>query len=242
MNRTRTHIAAVAFLLALCGSLAAGCRSLAPPIKWNAAQVHWESYEAGLARAKAERKPVCLVFYADWCEPCKKFSHVFEDPRVIARAKDFVMVRVNADEREDLNKKFRVGGRSIPRTYFLTQDGVLMTGAHAPRLCSRYGYDHEDPASLLAGMGLAQKLASDPTVNHAEDPFKLTQDQVALVCVSQGDDKDCIACVKANCCAEMIACTNDAVACMCATPPRGPASVQLAACLKERCTQCPVPK
>lgn len=242
MNRTRLHLAAAAFLLALSGTLAAGCKTLAPPIKWNVGRIAWHSYEEGLARAKTEQKPICLVMYADWCEPCQRFSHVFADPRVVARAGDFVMVRVNSDEREDLDRKYGAGGRSLPRTYFLRSDGVLMKGAHAPRLCSKYDYDHKDPASLLAGMDLALQLAADPSADHGAEATKVTPEQVAKGCAVASGDDGCVACLKTSCCAEVVACIEDAASCMCATPPRGAAYAAELTCMKQHCPQCPIPK
>jgi thiol-disulfide isomerase/thioredoxin len=236
MNRTVKIVAALFLfaVLALCG---AGCRALAPPIKWNAAAapIEWQSYEAGVARAKAEGKPICLVFYADWCPACKTYIHVFEDPRIVARANDFVMIHVNTDEREDLDKKYRVDGSYTPRTYFFTADNVLMKGARAPKLCFRYDYSHKNPASLLAGMERARTLASDPAVDHNDD-------QMAEACVPRSGDDGCAACMRAHCCAELLACANDPAACMCTPRPQGAAHVAELACLKEHCAQCPIPK
>ncbi len=126
---------------------------------WNAAQIDWQPYEAGLARAKAQNKPVCLVFYTGWCPHCRNFSHIFDDPRIVARARDFVMIRVNADDESDLNMRFARDGGYIPRTFFLSPDGTLDPEIHAPRPKFLYFYDERDPTSLLGGMNAAaQKL------------------------------------------------------------------------------------
>src|SRR5580692_10284584 len=50
---------------------------------WNTAQIDWQPYEAGLARAKAQKKPICLVLYTGWCPHCRNYSHVFDDPKVV---------------------------------------------------------------------------------------------------------------------------------------------------------------
>src|SRR5262245_9209993 len=88
-------------LLALLVMLVAGCRSLASPIQYTPL-IDWQGYEAGLARAKTERKPVLLVLGADWCKPCHVFAKVFEDARIVAASKDFVVIHVNVDQREDV--------------------------------------------------------------------------------------------------------------------------------------------
>jgi thiol-disulfide isomerase/thioredoxin len=201
----KRHVFAALALLAMLCLLLGGCRALAPRIHY-AAGIEWQTYEAGLARAKTEQKPILLLFGANWCEPCHMFAKMFEDPRVAAKAKDFVVIHVNVDEREDLDAKYARGGRSLPRVYFLRPDGVLLRAAHAPSVRwvpSRYRYDLKDPASLLAGMELAQKLASDPDVAPNEDPTAFTP---AQLCSPEPGDTACSTCLKAHCCDVTVAC------------------------------------
>lgn len=129
--------------------------SLASGEGWNDAQIAWQPYDAGLARAKAEGKPVCLVFFTTWCPHCKNYSRVFEDPRVVERARDFVMIRLNGDEAKDISARHQPDGSYVPRTYFLSRDGEMDKEIHAPRPRFQYFYDERDPASLLAGMKAA---------------------------------------------------------------------------------------
>jgi thiol-disulfide isomerase/thioredoxin len=124
---------------------------------WNAAQIAWQPYEAGLAQAKAQNKPVCLVFSTTWCPHCKNYSHVFEDPRVVAHARDFVMVHLDSDVQEGIASKYAIDGGYIPRTFFLGPDGKVDPTIHAPRPTSRYFYDEHDPSSLLAAMDTARR-------------------------------------------------------------------------------------
>ena len=113
----------------------------------------WQSYEAGLQQARTQKKPVCLVFSTTWCPHCKNFSHVFDDPRVVAHARDFVMIHLDADAEEAIASKYALDGSYIPRTFFLGPDGkVDFATIHAPRLASRFFYDEHDPGSLLAAM------------------------------------------------------------------------------------------
>ena len=128
---------------------------------WNTAQIEWQSYEAGLARAKATKKPVCLVLFTTWCPHCTNYSHVFEDAKVVERARDFVMIRLNADEEREVSARYQPDGGYVPRTFFLSADGVMDPEIHAPRPKFLYFYDEKNPASLLAGMDEAtRKLAS----------------------------------------------------------------------------------
>jgi thiol:disulfide interchange protein len=129
---------------------------------WNAAQIDWQSYEAGLARAKAQNKPICLVFYTNWCPHCRNYSHVFDNPRVVEQAKGFVMIRANADDQSDLAGKFVKDGGYVPRTFFLAPDGSLQADIHAPRPKYLYFFDESDPSGLLAAMDTAAKRAQKP--------------------------------------------------------------------------------
>lgn len=122
---------------------------------WNVAQIDWQPYEAGLGRARAQNKPVCLVLYTSWCPHCRNYSRVFDDPQVVERARSFVMVRANADEEPALAGKFVPDGGYVPRTFFLAPDGTLDPEIHAPRPKFLYFYDERSPASLLDGMGQA---------------------------------------------------------------------------------------
>ena len=122
---------------------------------WNDAAVGWQPYEAGLALAKKEKKPVCLIFFTEWCPHCANYSNVFHDPAVVAKAKDFVMIRLDKDKNAELSKKFAPDGQYIPRTFFLSSAGELEPTLHAPRDQYKYFYNESDPKSLLAGMDAA---------------------------------------------------------------------------------------
>jgi len=100
---------------------------------WNTNQIDWQPYDAGLARAKAQHLPVCLVLYTSWCPHCRNYSHVFDDPQVVARAREFVMIRANADDEPALAGKYARDGGYVPRTFFLAPDGALDPEIHAPR-------------------------------------------------------------------------------------------------------------
>lgn len=123
---------------------------------WNDAQITWMSYDDGLAAAKKEKKPVLLIFYTEWCPHCTNYSKVFHDPKVVAKSKELVMVRLDADKNKELGQKYAVDGSYIPRTYFLAPDGTL-SDIHAPREQFKYFYDERNPASVLAGMDAALK-------------------------------------------------------------------------------------
>ena len=122
---------------------------------WNDAQIAWQPYEQGLAAAKKEKKPICLVLYTEWCPHCANYSAVFHDPKVVAEAKKFVMIRLDKDKNGEVSKKYAPDGEYIPRTYFLSSSGVLDAELHAPRDQYKYFYDEKDPAGVLGGMSAA---------------------------------------------------------------------------------------
>jgi len=138
--------------------------SSAPAVEegWNVAAIDWQPYEAGLARARAQNKPVCLVLYADWCPHCRNYSRVFNDGSVLAQAKDFVMIRVNSDKNPEVNQKYAPDGSYVPRTYFLAPDGKLAEEIHAKRPKFLYFYDEFNPAALVAGMNEALGKLAKP--------------------------------------------------------------------------------
>jgi thiol-disulfide isomerase/thioredoxin len=122
---------------------------------WNDGGIAWKPYEAGLALARKEKKPVCLVFFTEWCPHCANYSKVFHDPAVVAKSKSFVMIRLDKDKNDQLSGQYAPDGQYIPRTFFLSAAGELQPDLHAPRDQYKYFYDENDPKSVLAGMDAA---------------------------------------------------------------------------------------
>lgn len=123
---------------------------------WNEAGIQWMNYEDGLAKAKADGKPVCLIFYTEWCPHCTNYSKMFHDPKVVEKAKSFVMVRLDSDKNKDKSGLYKPDGEYIPRTFFLGSDGKLEPALTVPgRSNYKYFYAENDPSSILAGMDAA---------------------------------------------------------------------------------------
>ncbi len=128
---------------------------------WNDEAIAWKPLDEGLALAAKEKKPVCLIVFTEWCPHCKNYSGVFHDPKIVDKAKSFVMVRLDGDKDKEKAQKYAPDGGYIPRTLFLASDGTLAADVHAPRPQYLYFYDEKDPASVLAGMDAAlAKLAA----------------------------------------------------------------------------------
>jgi len=122
---------------------------------WNDGKIRWRSYDEGLAEAKKEHKPICLIFYTEWCPHCQNYSGVFHDPKIEEMTQKFVMIRLDQDKNGEIGKKYQPDGGYIPRTFFLSPDGALDADLHAPRDPYRYFYDEkaaEGSSSVLAGM------------------------------------------------------------------------------------------
>jgi hypothetical protein len=127
---------------------------------WNESGIAWKKLDEGLALAKKEQKPLCLVVFTQRCPHCANYAQVFHDPKVVERAKRFVMVHLDQDAAKAEAGKYAPDGGYIPRTLFLAPDGTLAPDVHAPREKYRYFYDEKNPASVLAGMDAAlEKLA-----------------------------------------------------------------------------------
>jgi hypothetical protein len=122
---------------------------------WNEAQIDWQPYDEGLAEARRTARPVLLALSATWCVHCRTYSHVFEDPRVVARARRFVMVRIDSDQQREVAARYALDGTYVPRTYFLSPDGAPMADVHAANPRFHYFFDESDPSSLVAGMDAA---------------------------------------------------------------------------------------
>jgi len=149
---TTIRASATAMLFALL--LSAAPRSFAGG-DWNDGQIKWQPYEEGLAAAKKDNKPVCMIFFTEWCPHCQNYSAVFHDPKVVEQSKKFVMIRLDKDKNAEISKKYAPDGEYIPRTYFLSSSGTLEPAIHAPRDQYQYFYDEKNPAGVLAGMDQA---------------------------------------------------------------------------------------
>jgi len=124
---------------------------------WNDREITWQPYADGLAAAKKDKKPVCLIFYTEWCPHCANYSGVFHDAKVVDMSKRFVMIRVNNDKEKELAQKYAPDGGYIPRTFFLSSAGQLDAEIHAPRDQYKYFYDERSPDGVMAGMNEAVK-------------------------------------------------------------------------------------
>ncbi len=91
------------------------------------------TFDAALAQARRDCKPMMIDFGADWCIACKELDKLtYVDPRVQAEARRFVNVKIDAtSETPALNAlQSRYGVVGLPTVVFLSSAGLR--SAHAP--------------------------------------------------------------------------------------------------------------
>jgi uncharacterized protein len=92
-------------------------------------RIAWMAWgEPAFERARQEDKPILLSISAVWCHWCHVMDRTsYADPAVIDAVNEkFVPVRVDNDERPDVNARYNMGG--WPTTAFLAPDGTTLTG------------------------------------------------------------------------------------------------------------------
>ena len=89
-----------------------------------------DPFEAAIAKAKAECKPVMIDFYADWCAACKELdSNVYSTPLVAAESERFVNIKVDGTADHDVLEKLyaQYGVAGLPTVAFVDPMGLLLT-------------------------------------------------------------------------------------------------------------------
>jgi thioredoxin:protein disulfide reductase len=85
--------------------------------------------DSALKTAAAEKRPVLIDFFADWCEACKELDRkVYPTPQVQEAAKRFVPVKVDGTNDSDaLDKLYeRFGVQALPTVAFVDSKGNLL--------------------------------------------------------------------------------------------------------------------
>ena len=107
----------------------------------TSAVVTWHNFNEGIKQALAQRKPIVLDFYADWCVWCKKMEEeVFSEAQVARKLKDnFICIRIYTDKdiketikykNHTLSKKeftVMLGVQGLPTVVFMDRDANFIT-------------------------------------------------------------------------------------------------------------------
>ncbi len=93
-----------ACIILMLGLASAPAFSVEQEIAWS------EDYEAAVQRAASANCVLLLHFYGDYCPPCKLLDKkTFHDPSLVtAINENVVAVKINAEKRKDLAKKYNV--------------------------------------------------------------------------------------------------------------------------------------
>ncbi len=96
----------------------------------RAREIRWHEWgPAAFEEAQQQGKPILLSLSAVWCHWCHVMDETtYSDEAVIQYINDqFVPIRVDNDQRPDINVRYNMGG--WPTTAFLTPEGDILTGA-----------------------------------------------------------------------------------------------------------------
>jgi len=96
----------------------------------RAGEIAWRPWgDAAFAEARAADKPVLLAISAVWCHWCHVMDETsYSDDEVIRAINErYIPVRVDNDQRPDVNRRYNMGG--WPTTAFLPPDGEILNGA-----------------------------------------------------------------------------------------------------------------
>jgi len=103
--------------------------------------VTWMNFNDGFKKALAEKKPMVIDFYADWCKWCKVMdTETFSDGEVAEKLKsDYVAIRIHTDTQAHERLKFNnhefsvqefssmMGVQGLPTLVFMDRTGKPIT-------------------------------------------------------------------------------------------------------------------
>src|SRR6202165_2133806 len=95
----------------------------------RAHEITWHEWsDAAFAQARERDVPVLLAISAVWCHWCHVMDETSYSTDDVIRLinERYVAIRVDNDERPDVNRRYNMGG--WPTTAFLTPDGQIVHG------------------------------------------------------------------------------------------------------------------
>ncbi|HYK52483.1 MAG TPA: DUF255 domain-containing protein [Candidatus Eremiobacteraceae bacterium] len=123
----------------------------------RAADINWREWgDAAFEQARDQNRPILLAISAVWCHWCHVMDETTysSDDVIELINRRYVPVRVDNDQRPDINARYNQGG--WPTTAILTPDGEILKGAtYVPpdqmfTLLSQVGSFYADPENRIA--------------------------------------------------------------------------------------------
>ena len=127
----------VAIAFAVAAALANG--TLNAQSKDSLTTIQWNSFDAGMEKAKSSHKKVLVDVYTEWCGWCAKMDkEVYTDPEVKDYlSKNFVIIKMNAEGNGKVHYKGQgyspgqlaaaFGVKGYPATLFMREDSEPIT-------------------------------------------------------------------------------------------------------------------
>jgi len=85
----------------------------------------YRTWGEAVAAAKASGKTMMVDFYTDWCHWCKELDkNVFTTSAFADMARNFILVKINAEKGEGIGLASKYGVDSYPRLKFIKADGT----------------------------------------------------------------------------------------------------------------------
>ncbi len=161
-------------LILLVGGIVYGIGAGGARERARAATFAWQhDYDAAVALARAEKRPMIIDFWADWCTACKELDrNVWADPRVRAEAARFVALKLDGTDGSDRFNAIvdRFGVVGLPTVVLLDPQG------------------RESPERVLGAVPADEMIAHlrgvDRACQNPKPPTRPAADpQVAMACV-----------------------------------------------------------
>ena len=148
------------------------------------AEIPWvHSYDEALAQARAEKKPLFVEFYADWCGPCKQMdADVYSQTEIIEALDGYVCAKVDVDAAMNVAAAYQVN--SIPRFLVISADerivGDQIGYVRKDYFLSVLDMIAEDIADGIGGSPIPDvKPGTTPSSTSATAPAPTAEDRIA---------------------------------------------------------------
>lgn len=119
-------------MVVLWAIVVAPARGDAPPDGWLT------DFDAAIALARDQNRPLLIHFYTDWCGPCKSMErYVLNQPQVMAEIRRTVVaVKLNAEHAKEVAARYNVN--QYPTDIFVEPNGRVMMEAAGQKPQAEY--------------------------------------------------------------------------------------------------------